>query len=456
MEIAKNFGKVIRTSVFDIDFVLKSMVSVTLLSYAFGALFNSYTGQISSQTISWFVEDSWCDPKTQGVGVHCFGDFAAPSAIMNEKNPWDHVINIAYTPINFLYFKLLNAEFIRSIDLHLPVFLNLLLTLVALSVPGLHMILSTNNRKIKSRGKLLLLLSLCSAPSLIIIDRGASMFLLFPLVYFFYLSIQKIERRKAMLILFIMTLWKPQMMFLAILVYTSFGLLNFLKVCFASVSGILLSFVIFPNGLAQNVISWFENSREYQNYHSMPSLGNYSLVNFLAFVQATWKFLIGGQSFIDAFTTNLDSNAVSFISILLIFMSTILVIINKKVLTNLELIIAINLFLIVTPGVTFGYYLSLLIIPCFLIAQESSLVLRNSSVLSKVWIGFYSFFLVALPAWPVSWGYLGLFKNYAWQYYGVQWSFAHFMLSLLCLLLFISLYNSWRRRRDPNNIVAKV
>jgi hypothetical protein len=137
-------------------------------------------------------------------------------------------------------------------------------------------------------------------------------------------------------------------------------------------------------------------------------------------------------------------------------MSTILVIINKKVLTNLELIIAINLFLIVTPGITFGYYLSLLIIPCFLIAQESSLVLQNSSVLSKVWIGFYSFFLVALPAWPVSWGYLGLFKNYAWQYYGVQWSFAHFMLSLLCLLLFISLYNSWRRRRDPNNIVAKV
>lgn len=117
--------------------------------------------------------------KTQGVGVHCFGDFAAPSAIMNEKNPWDHVINIAYTPINFLFFKLLNAEVIRSIDLHLPLLLNLILTVVALVTPGLHMIMSTNSARIKSRGKLLLLLSLCSAPSLIIIDRGASMFLLF-------------------------------------------------------------------------------------------------------------------------------------------------------------------------------------------------------------------------------------------------------------------------------------
>lgn len=134
--------------------------------------------------------------KNARCGRTLFGDFAAPSAIMNEKNPWDHVINIAYTPINFLFFKLLNAEVIRSIDLHLPLLLNLILTVVALVTPGLHMIMSTNSARIKSRGKLLLLLSLCSAPSLIIIDRGASMFLLFPLVYFFYLSIQKWSEEK--------------------------------------------------------------------------------------------------------------------------------------------------------------------------------------------------------------------------------------------------------------------
>jgi hypothetical protein len=454
MEVAKNLYKVVKTNLFDIDFVLKSLVSVTLLSYAFGALFNSYTGQIYSQTISFFVEDYWCDPKTQGVGVHCFGDFAAPSAIMNEKNPWDHVINIAYTPINFLFFKLLNAEVIRSIDLHLPLLLNLILTVVALVTPGLHMIMSTNSARIKSRGKLLLLLSLCSAPSLIIIDRGASMFLLFPLVYFFYLSIQKVERRKAMLILFIMTLWKPQMMFLAILIYTSFGFLSFVKICAASVTGLVLSFVVYPHGLVQNLISWLENIREYQNYQSMPALGNYSLVNFFSYLQAGWKFLIGNQSFIDAFTANLDSNRVSFISTMLIFVSGILVIINKQTVTLLELIIAINLFLIVTPGVTFGYYLSLLLIPLFLHAQDSSHLLQKNNLFSKVWIGFYLFFLIALPAWPVSWGYLGLFRNYAWQYYGVQWTFAHLTLSLLCLMLFVHFFNSWRKEKYPNKIAA--
>lgn len=455
MEVAKNLYKAAKTNLFDIDFVLKSLVSVTLLSYAFGALFNSYTGQIYSQTISFFVEDYWCDPKTQGVGVHCFGDFAAPSAIMNEKNPWDHVINIAYTPINFLFFKLLNAEVIRSIDLHLPLLLNLILTVVALVTPGLHMIMSTNSARIKSRGKLLLLLSLCSAPSLIIIDRGASMFLLFPLVYFFYLSIQKVERRKAMLILFIMTLWKPQMMFLAILIYISFGFLSFVKICAASVTGLVLSFVVYPHGLVQNLISWLENIREYQNYQSMPALGNYSLVNFFAYLQAGWKFLIGNQSFIDAFTANLDSNRVSFISTMLIFVSGILVIINRQTVTLLELIIAINLFLIVTPGVTFGYYLSLLLIPLFLYAQDSSHLLQNNKLFSKVWLGFYLFFLIALPAWPVSWGYLGLFRNYAWQYYGAQWMFAHLTLSLLCLMLFVHFFNSWRKKY-PKKIAALI
>ena len=134
---------------------------------------------------------------------------------------------------------------------------------------------------------------------------------------------------------------------------------------------------------------------------------------------------------------------------MLIFVSGILVIINKQTVTPLELIIAINLFLIAIPGVTFGYYMSLLLIPLFLLTQENSFIVQSSKMLSKVWICFYLFFLLALPAWPISWGYLGLFKNYAWQYYGVQWAFAHLILSLVCIHFFILL--SYRRTTNPSN-----
>lgn len=57
MEVVENVYKVVKTNLFDVDFILKSLVAVTLLSYALGALFTSYTGQINSQTIGLFVED---------------------------------------------------------------------------------------------------------------------------------------------------------------------------------------------------------------------------------------------------------------------------------------------------------------------------------------------------------------------------------------------------------------
>jgi len=46
-------------------------MTLTLLS----AMRASYHGQLFTESLSFFINDGWCDYKTQGVGIHCFGDF---------------------------------------------------------------------------------------------------------------------------------------------------------------------------------------------------------------------------------------------------------------------------------------------------------------------------------------------------------------------------------------------
>ncbi len=423
-----------RKSFYNVEFVLNTLVSVCILTFSFGVLFSSYTQQIYSQTISWFVGDYWCDQETQGIGVHCFGDFAAPSRIMNSVNPWEGDLNIAYTPVNFLYFKLLNLDFITDINTHLPTIINLVFMILALAIPGLHMILRAESEKSRRIGKLALLLSLCSSPSLMIVDRGASMFLLFPLTYFFYLAIQSSDQKKAFIILVGMSLWKPQMLLFVILIYFSFGLWASLKIFATSLIGILFSFILYPAGFLTNILTWASNIIEYQNYNTMPSLGNYSLVNFYAFAQSGVKWLFLDKSFLEAFKPNLRSDTVSIIAQLILLIFIILILINGKSLTKLEAFFTLSVILIVTPGVTFGYYLTLLLIPIFFIAKEDK-SFTSSTLLTRSWKFIYFFLFFALPAWPLSWGYLGFFNNYAWALYGVQWAFVHCILSVLAIWL---------------------
>ena len=49
---------------------------------------SAYFGVRPDESLSFWANDGWCDVVTQGVGVHCFGDYRVPVAAALSDAPW--------------------------------------------------------------------------------------------------------------------------------------------------------------------------------------------------------------------------------------------------------------------------------------------------------------------------------------------------------------------------------
>jgi hypothetical protein len=173
-----------------------------------------------------------------------------------------------------------------------------------------------------------------------------------------------------------MTLWKPQTAILTIGILIFFGSKNFIKsVCFVALS-FLSSFLLYPTNLVLNLTDWLTNSAAYQNYVPIPTPGNYSFANFVGFLNGGINLLFfGAENFQDAFRPPLTENVVSVISIILTATFIVLIFLNKNNISLNHFTLISSIFLLTIPGTTFGYYLTLMLIPLFVL--DRNLIARS-------------------------------------------------------------------------------
>lgn len=79
------------------------LANVSAVVVAYGVLLTSYLGLIYTESFSALMMDSWCDPKTEGIGKHCFSDFYSVKEISNSNNPWQS--GSTYPPLPILIVK---------------------------------------------------------------------------------------------------------------------------------------------------------------------------------------------------------------------------------------------------------------------------------------------------------------------------------------------------------------
>lgn len=422
--------------------LISFLTVLSLLILSWGTLFSSYMQQIYSETISWPVRDGWCTPGIEGLGVHCFGDLYAPISVASQSNPWFDGLNLAYTPLNLFYYKVLGSSLFGSLGSHTSLLANFFFTVLAFCIPGAY--IWRNQHKFEwVSGKWVLLISLTSAPTLVMIDRGNSSFLLFPLLFFFYRGIQSSSLKMTSYSLIAMCLWKPQSVILILGVLIFFGLRPFFISLFRIIFSFGFSFLLYPSNLLQNVYEWLQNSRDYQNYLSNPTPGNYSLVNLLGYIKGSLSLLLQDGSTIDnAFKPAISPNAVSVFSVIFAIIIVILLFFAKHQITYPQFVLSTCVFLIALPGTTFSYYFVLMLIPILVVPGEA--VKKELHFVSGklLWTTYLILLVLIVPAWPFNWNNTPLDIPSGFAILGINWTGAHFAISLAAMFSVTQLFQS--------------
>jgi len=143
-----------------------------------------YLGETWTSVLSFFVDDGWCQPPKQGLGVHCFGDFGFPyQHAINGTAYSTGSLGAANTPLSIFLFELLSQA-------HYNVALIFVQILMIAGFVGT-VYWGSLARNIHTRLMLVLLVGVGSVGSIVAIDRSNWVGFLAPLILLFVVFIDK-------------------------------------------------------------------------------------------------------------------------------------------------------------------------------------------------------------------------------------------------------------------------
>lgn len=314
------------------------------------------------------VADGWCDTtRGEGIGGHCFGDYALTEKIAGEEDPWANSItgSFNYPAGALLIFLGLGhlRDFLGDPNIGLTVFLAL--TLLALAIPALMV------RSPVSWGSRILLVmgSLSTIPSLLVIDRGNSVGIAFGVLF---LGVYALSRRVffwAALLIVLAALIKPQYALFAILFAAQRKWMHFFWVATSIIFTQLIAFSAWPGdfpaklGRSTRAIAGYSGNWDFDQ----PELPNYSIARGV--LDALGWLL-------PDFRTELHAMVYLWAFVLLVF-----AVIFARHVSFLTLLVVIGTISSFAVSVSWGYYAVIALMYVFFMAETDS----DSLVTTRGW-----------------------------------------------------------------------
>jgi hypothetical protein len=435
----------------DSNFLLFPLVALAF-SQLLGFFLSSYFQIKLTETLIFKVEDGWCDLETQGIGSHCFGDFS--SFMSSQFNaPWTNS-NTAYPPFSIIFFLFFKFVYMLSNESNLALFGYLLLLLASLLLPVFYFVRSGMP---KLHVTVLSVFFLLLAPALMVIDRGNNIGFSVPLIFFAYIfAIQKKYSHFQFAILFL-TLLKPQFALMGVFLLIMNQKRTFLIYLLNTTLGYSISFLLFgPQDFVKNIASWLLNLFDYQSYVDMPTVfpTNLSFSNLFSL----FLFVIGkGSDAFGEFSSRAIADSRVFSVTSLAFLVIILCLIYRKrhSMNEIQILTSILIVIIMTPTVSFSYYLALLLpfiyLLFFCLLREDPATPARKDLVIEVLLPqfegllnsrfkrtiFYGFFVTSFVNWPIPWRFLGVPESSLTSILSVVWIFSSaFLLLFLGSLIF--------------------
>ena len=397
---------------------IRHIAVIILFSLLFATYINtfitSYTSTKMTDSISYHLNDGWCEPKSQGFGEHCFGDYYAPLKYANSESPWSGFIS-NYPPFSFVILKpfayLHDYQSGRA-----SLIAYLFFTVCCLLFPVFHMRLKHSINSLKFLA--LFGVSIISGPIITVIDRGNVLAIAFPFIYLYFYEVGEKNFRKAIIYATVFVLIKPQLVILSLILLALRRYREALTLYLAAGAGTLVSFAFYPSNFFENIATWFQSTI---NYQSIGAIGVLEPVNVSVKSSVDIIFNIFGAQF----NQNLLSWSINLIAIYFIFQFFIKFSL-RKFSHNVMILI---LFPILFMGTTYHYYLILLIVPLIIFFNEDEPKVKTKYS-RRINLVYCVLFVTTLTPFALPWGLTGRFNGRGWENISATWLFAQIILTL--------------------------
>lgn len=220
-----------------------------------------------TEMLSFLVNDLNCEPRTQGIGMHCFGDFWGIQEVFQIGGKTDYAENLSiYPPLGMLPSGFVTwVSGVLDLSSHSTLVVYLGLSTLALSAPAIY-----SMRTARAFPTMLpfLLIGPSSLPALMVLDRGNNLAFVVPLLLLFVVLIQKDQYFGATICLSLVASFKPQFA-LALVIFVGLRRWKALIAGLLAVIGFLgIGFLLWPGNPIENGTHWFENVLAYRDYQS--------------------------------------------------------------------------------------------------------------------------------------------------------------------------------------------
>lgn len=232
-------------------------------SMALMVLLSQYLGTNFFASISFSASDGHCDISLgEGVGIHCFGDYALISKVLDTDNPWQNeVFNVNYGAPTLLLFLLPKAIEVALASFDAGLFFYIGGMVAALSLP----LVFLAKRLLRAEGGVLVFSigAIVSGPlglaSIIALDRGNSVGFALPLLAWFAWSHVNGKHTQAAIAAGLALLIRPQfgLLLFGLLAARKFKLF-FLTLGLSALS-YLLSYLLFIEHFPGNIVQSIRN-----------------------------------------------------------------------------------------------------------------------------------------------------------------------------------------------------
>ena len=391
------------------------LILVALLSATFvNTYVTSYTNTKLTDTISYHINDGWCDPKNEGFGTHCFGDYYAPLQYANSESPWNGFIS-NYPPFSFIVLKPF-AYIHEAFPGRASLILYLMLMVCCLIFPVIHLKLNYSLNSLKLLA--IFGVSIISGPAITIIDRGNVLAFAFPFIYLYFHEVKKMNYRRAVIYGTVFILIKPQLIVLSLVLIAMRKYKETFFLYLIVGVGLLISFAFYPSFFFQNIRIWIRSTVSYQ---SAGAVGVLEPVNVSVKSSVDVVFNIFGSQ--------LNQTFLSLIVNILALYFVIRFVLKYSLRRFSHNVMIVTLFPILFMGTTYHYYLVLLIIPLavFMTESEDPVVTAHSR---KVHYVCGTVFVTVFTPLALPWALTGRFTGRGWENISSTWLVVQMVLTI--------------------------
>lgn len=412
------------------DYFFETYLYIYISCGVLAVFISSYGGYKLSQILSHPIIDNGCTGNIPGVGQHCWGDFSGPLVFASSQQPWSGRIN-PYPPLATLLFKPF-AYLSNNVDVpNLSLVLFLILSLAAVTYPPLHLYVTKQiNQRQLIQG---LILMISSAPVLVALDRGNFLLLLVPLIYHTIMAGIFFNSSFAVLVS-ILGCFRPQFFILLLILIANGQLKRFLSSTLMAGSMFVLSFLVYPSQIIQNLDAYFGTLMKYQDYQfvGVPWPVNISLNNTIMTIYR------GSIEIFSPDKARALEGTWTFLPSVLVYGSLLALLVLRyrkiKTLSSFEKLFLFLSLSVVIPNVSFTYYLIYIPIMILLPAlRVNSPQPYFSNIINQRF--FFTTSILILVNFSIPWSLIPPLSNEGWSDVAMNWIFGQVFL-LLTVLVF--------------------